>query len=155
MGVNKWACRRQGNLGVRGAIKGTKDEVLAWMKSHFAGLRPCDMEHRVIPAWIAGYKGEAMIFETARGEEVYLVEDIGAHHKDEALTVLAEMNKFLDTYSMAEVVKEEEKHYLPLLEKLRSLGWVALSDKVYKKNGVVHFRQKLVDPDSEETWDIP
>ena len=45
--------------------------------------------------------------------------------------------------------------YLPLLEKLRSLGWVALSDKVYKKNGVVHFRQKLVDPDSEETWDIP
>ena len=153
--MNKWAFRRQGNLGVRGAIKGTKDEVLAWMKSHFVGLRPCDMEHRVIPAWIAGYKGEAMIFETAKGEEVYLVEDIGADHKDEALTVLAEMNKFLDTYSMAEVVKEEEKHYLPLLEKLRSLGWVALSDKVYKKNGVVHFRQKLVDPDSEETWDIP
>ena len=138
--MNKWACRRQGNLGVRGAIKGTKEEVLAWMKGHFVGLRPCDMEHRVIPAWIAGYKGEAMIFETA---------------KDEALTVLAEMNKFLDAYSMAEVVKEEEKHYLPLLEKLRSLGWVALSDKVYKKNGVVHFRQKLVDPDSEETWDIP
>ena len=47
--MNKWACRRQGNLGVSGAIKGTKDEVLAWMKSHFAVLCPCDMEHRVIP----------------------------------------------------------------------------------------------------------
>ena len=153
--MNKWAYRRQGNLGVRGAIKGTKDEVLAWMKSHFVGLRPCDMEHRVIPAWIAGYKGEAMIFETAKGEEVYLVEDIGPDHKNEALTVLAEINKFLDTYSMAEVVKEEEKHYLPLLDKIRSLGWVALSDKLYRKNGNVHFRQRLVDPDSEETWDIP
>ena len=153
--MNKWACRRQGNFGVRGAIKGTKEEVLAWMKSHFAGLRSCDVEHRDIPAWIAWYKGEAMMFETAEGDEVYLVEDIAADHKDEALTVLAEMNKFLDTYSMAEVVKEEEKHYLPLLEKLRSLGWVALSDKLYRKNGNMHFRQKFVDPDSEETWDIP
>ena len=153
--MSKWACRRQGNFGVRGAIKGTKDEVLAWMKSHFAGLLPCDAEQRVVPAWIAGYKGEAMIFETAKGEEVYFVEDIGADHKEEALKVLAEMNKFLDAHSMAETVKEEEKHYLPLLEKLRSLGWVALSDKVYRKNGDVHFRQKLVNPDSEETWDIP
>ena len=153
--MNKWACRRQGNFGVRGAIKGTKEEVLAWMKSHFAGLRSCDVEHRDIPAWIAWYKGEAMMFETAEGDEVYLVEDIAADHKDEALTVLAEMNKFLDTYSMAEAVKEEEKHYLPLLEKIRSLGWVALCEKLYRKNGNMHFRQKLVDPDSEETWDIP
>ena len=155
MGKNKWACRRQGNFGVRGAIKGTKDEVLAWMKSHFAGLRPCDAERRVIPAWIALYKGEAMMFETAEGEEVYLVEDIRADHKEEALKVLDEVNKFLDSHSMAETVKEEEKHYLPLLDKIRSLGWIALSDKVYRKNGDVHFRQKLVDPDSEETWDIP
>ena len=153
--MNKWACRRQGNFGVRGAIKGTKEEVLAWMKSHFAGLRSCDVEHRDIPAWIAWYKGEAMMFETAEGDEVYLVEDIAADHKDEALTVLAEMNKFLDTYSMAEAVKEEEKHYLPLLEKIRSLGWVALCEKLYRKNGNMHFRQKLVDPDSEETWGIP
>ena len=153
--MNKWVCRRQGNFGVRGAIKGTKDEVLAWMKSHFAGLRPCDAEHRVAPAWIALYKGEAMIFETAKGEELYLVEDIGADHKEEALKVLAEMNKFLDSHSMAEMVKDEERHYLPLLEKLRSLGWVALSDKLYRKNGDVYFRQKLVDPDSDETWDIP
>ena len=153
--MNKWACRRQGNFGVRGAIKGTKEEVLTWMKSHFAGLRSCDVEHRDIPAWIAWYKGEAMMFETAEGDEVYLVEDIAADHKDEALTVLAEMNKFLDTYSMAEAVKEEEKHYLPLLEKIRSLGWVALCEKLYRKNGNMHFRQKLVDPDSEETWGIP
>ena len=155
MGKNKWACRRQGNFGVRGAIKGTKDEVLAWMKSHFAGLRPCDAERRVVPAWIAEHKGEAMMFETAKGEEVYLVEDIGADHKEEALKVLDDVNKFLDSHSMAETVKEEEKHYLPLLDKIRSLGWIALSDKVYRKNGDVHFRQKLVDPDSEETWDIP
>ena len=71
MGENKWACRRQGNFGVRGAVKGTKEDVLAWMKRHFAGLRPCDAERRVIPAWIALYRGEAMIFETAESEEVY------------------------------------------------------------------------------------
>lgn len=153
--MNKWVCRRQGNFGVKGAIKGAKEEVLAWMKSHFAGLRPCDAEHRVIPAWIAWYKGEAMIFETDEGEEVYLVEDIVADHKDEALKVLDEMNKFLDAHSMAEMVKEEEKRFLTLLEKIRSLGWVTLSDKIYRKNGSLHITQKLVDPDSEETWDIP
>ena len=52
-------------------------------------------------------------------------------------------------------VERGKSGYLPLLDKIRSLGWVALSDKLYRKNGVVHFRQKLVDPDSEETWDIP
>ena len=155
MSENKWACRRQGNFGVKGAIKGTKEEVLAWMKGHFAGLRPCDAERRVVPAWIALYKGEAMIFETAEGEEVYLVEDIGADHKEEALKVLAEMNAFLDSHSMTETVKEEEKHFLPLLYKIRALGWITLSDKLYRKDGELYFRHKLVDPDSEETWDIP
>ena len=83
------------------------------------------------------------------------MEDIGADHKEEALKVLAEMNAFLDSHSMAETVKEEEKHFLPLLDKIRALGWVVLSDKLYRKNGELHFRHKLVDPDSEETWDIP
>ena len=157
--MRKWACRREGNCGIEGAVKGTKEEVLEWMKCHFDGLRPCEEQGRVVPAWFKWYKGEAMRFETAHGDEVYLVEDIGGDHKEEALAVLGEMNEFLESHSLKGAFKEGEngRHLSLFNDKIRALGWVALFDnkKMYKKEDGLHMQVKLVDPDSEEVVRLP
>ena len=157
--MRKWVCRREGNCGIEGAVKGTKDEVMEWMKGHFDVLRPCEELGHAVPAWFKWYKGEAMRFDTADDEEVYLVEDIGSDHKEEALAVLGEMNKFLDEHSFKDAFKEgANAQYLSLFnDKIRALGWVALFDskKMYKKEDGLHMQVKLVDPDSDEVCILP
>ena len=69
--MNKWVCRRQGNFGVRGAIKGTKDEVLAWMKKTFPGLRERG-ESEMMSAMEFFHKGDITAYKTTDGESVYL-----------------------------------------------------------------------------------
>ncbi len=155
----KWTCRRNDNFGIEGAIKGTKEEVLEWMKRHFAGLRPCGGDAAAAPAWFVQYQGGAMRFKTADAGEVYLVEDIAADCREKALQVLAEMNAFLGAHAIRETFTDDGNEHIfsRLNDKIRALGWVALFDngKMYKKEDGLHMQAKLVDPDSEATWHLP
>lgn len=68
--------------------------------------------------------------------------------RDKAEKVLARMNDMLRDRSFFDV--HIEKPFDRLNERLHSLGWLGLIDKVTKKDGKYYVQLKLVDPDSDE-----
>ena len=149
---NKWTCRCTEHVRVAGAPEGTKEEVLNWMNSHFPGLREAE-EGDIVEVWRHNYKGGVRRYEivggTYSGKYLYLVEKICESTKEEALGVLAELNDFADKMPM----ENDDEQFLALLEKLRSLGWDVLTDKLTKKGGKMHAQYRLADPDSQEVMD--
>ena len=68
--------------------------------------------------------------------------------REKAEKVLARMNNMLRDRSFFDV--HIEKPFDRLNERLHSLGWLGLIDKVTKKDGKYYVQLKLVDPDSDE-----
>ena len=68
--------------------------------------------------------------------------------RDKAEKVLARMNDMLRDRSFFDV--HIEKPFDRLNERLHSLGWLGLIDKVTQKDGKYYVQLKLVDPDSDE-----
>ena len=58
---------------VDGAIEGTKEQVLSWMKNVFPGLRKAE-DQEVGTIWSFFCDGEAEVYETSDGNKVYLAE---------------------------------------------------------------------------------
>ena len=58
---------------VDGVIKGTKEQVLAWMKKTFSGMRERG-KSEMMSALEFFHEGEITAYKTADGESVYLVE---------------------------------------------------------------------------------
>lgn len=146
---NKWTCRCSAHVRVEGAVEGTKEAVVDWMQSHFPGLREAE-EGDVVEVWRHNYKGGVVRYQIVggdySGEYLYLVEKIGESTKEEAMGVLAEMNAISDKTPIA----GDDEEFLMLLEKLRSLGWEALTDKITKRGGKMYAQYRLADPDSQE-----
>ena len=151
MKVNKWTCRCAEHVRVEGAVEGSKEEVLAWMKTHFPGLQETDASD--VETWYRNYKGGvqqyAMNLRDAaipRSQYLYLVEKIGDDTKEEAQKVLAEMNAFAEKTP----ILADDAHLAAFLDKMRSLGWAGLTDEITKKGGTMYAHYRLADPDSEE-----
>ena len=68
--------------------------------------------------------------------------------RDKAERILAKMNDMLRDRPFFDV--HVEKQFDRLNERLHSLGWLGLIDKVTRRNGKYYMQLKLVDPDSEE-----
>lgn len=68
--------------------------------------------------------------------------------REKAESILARMNNMLRDRSFFDV--HIEKPFDQLNERLHSLGWLGLIDKVTKKDGKYYVQLKLVDPDSDE-----
>ena len=68
--------------------------------------------------------------------------------REKAEAILARMNDMLRDRSFFDV--HIEKPFDRLNERLHSLGWLGLIDKVTKRDGKYYAQLKLVDPDSEE-----
>ena len=77
--IRKFTCLDDGGVKVADAIEGTQDEVLAWMKKTFPGIRKA-ADQEMMPAWQFFYRGETTTYETSDGKELYLAEGVG---KDE------------------------------------------------------------------------
>ena len=73
VGPNKYTCLNGEEEKVDGAIVGAKEDVLAWMKETFPGIRK-STEREMMSAWEFFYEGEIEAYETVNGENVYLAE---------------------------------------------------------------------------------
>ena len=70
--MKKYTCWRKQNSKVKGAIEGSKKEVLAWMRERFPKLKSGASEFMV--AWEFFYEGDIDSYVTDEGKTVYLVE---------------------------------------------------------------------------------
>jgi hypothetical protein len=70
--MKKYTCWRKQNSKVKGAIEGSKKEVLAWMRERFPGLKSGASEF--MAAWEFFYEGDIDSYVTDEGKTVYLVE---------------------------------------------------------------------------------
>ena len=68
--------------------------------------------------------------------------------REQAEAILARMNDMLRDRPFFDV--HVEKQFDRLNERLHSLGWLGLIDKVTKRDGKYYVQLKLVDPDSDE-----
>ena len=71
--IRKFTCLRDGGEKVKGAIEGSKEQVLAWMKRKYPGIRKA-ADQDMMPAWQFFYRGETTTYETPDGKEFYLAE---------------------------------------------------------------------------------
>ena len=71
--AKKFTCLNDKEKKVDGAIVGAKEDVLAWMKETFPGIRK-PTERDMISAFEFFYEGELEAYTTANGEDVYLAE---------------------------------------------------------------------------------
>lgn len=77
--VKKFTCLESDDVRVEGAIAGSRETVLQWMKGRFPGLRKRDGEEGVdgdnmIAAWEFFYEGALTAYVTGDGKEVFLAE---------------------------------------------------------------------------------
>ena len=71
--MKKFTCINDREAKINGAIEGTKEQVLAWMKKTFPGI--CERgESEMVLALEFFYEGEITAYQTADGENVYLAE---------------------------------------------------------------------------------
>lgn len=74
MNEQKWfTCLTEKCSKVEGAIEGTKRQALAWMKRTISGLRKAE-DQEVGTIWYFFREGEAVVYNTQAGENVYLAE---------------------------------------------------------------------------------
>ena len=156
MDMNKWTCRCAEHVRVEGAVEGTREEVLGWMKSRFPGLRETD--ECQVEQWYCDYKGGVKQYEIDRKDEavsgsqyLYLVEKIGDDNKESALQVLAEFNELSAKIPWTKVVKDSLD--LAFLDKIRSLGWTVSTENFYERDGERYAQYRLSDPDSAEAME--
>lgn len=71
--MKRFTCINDREENVDGAIEGTKEEVLAWMKKTFPGMRERG-ESEMMSAMEFFHKGEITAYKTADGARVYLAE---------------------------------------------------------------------------------
>ena len=71
--MKRFTCINDREEIVDGAIEGTKEQVLAWMKKTFPGLRERG-ESEMMSAMEFFHKGDITAYKTADGESVYLAE---------------------------------------------------------------------------------
>lgn len=71
--MKRFTCINEREEMVDGAIEGTKEQVLAWMKKTFPGLRERG-EEEIMSAIEFFHEGEIKAYKTANGEAVYLAE---------------------------------------------------------------------------------
>ena len=71
--MKRFTCINNREEMVDGAIEGTKEQVLAWMKKTFPGLRERG-ESEMMSAMEFFHKGDITAYKTADGESVYLAE---------------------------------------------------------------------------------
>ena len=69
--MKRFTCINDREEIVDGAIEGTKEQVLAWMKKTFPGLRERG-ESEMMSAMEFFHKGDITAYKTADGESVYL-----------------------------------------------------------------------------------
>ena len=71
--MKKFTCINDREVKIEGAIEGTKEQVLAWMKKTFPGI--CERgESEMMLALEFFYEGEITAYTTADGANVYLAE---------------------------------------------------------------------------------
>ena len=71
--MKKFTCINDREVKINGAIEGTKEQVLAWMKKTFPGI--CKrVDSEMMSAMEFFYEGEITAYKTADGENVYLAE---------------------------------------------------------------------------------
>ena len=71
--MKRFTCINDREEMVDGVIKGTKEQVLAWMKKTFPGMRERG-ESEMMSAFEFFHEGEITAYKTADGESVYLAE---------------------------------------------------------------------------------
>ena len=71
--MKRFTCINDREEMVDGAIEGTKEQVLAWMKKTFPGMRERG-EREMMSALEFFHEGEITAYKTADGESVYLAE---------------------------------------------------------------------------------
>ena len=71
--MKRFTCINDREEMVDGAIEGTKEQVLAWMKKTFPGMRERG-ESEMMSALEFFYEGEIKAYKTADGSNVYLAE---------------------------------------------------------------------------------
>ena len=68
----KWTCWVDEEVKAEGAIVGSRESVLEWMKATYPGL--CKVRENVmVPAWYFFYEDDAELYETENGDDLYLV----------------------------------------------------------------------------------
>ena len=68
----KWTCWVDEEVKAEGAIVGSREDVLWWMKATYPGLRRV-RDNVMVPAWYFFYENDADIYETENGRELFLV----------------------------------------------------------------------------------
>ncbi len=68
-----FTCLTEEGDRVEGAIEGTKEQVLSWMRNAFPNLRKAE-DQEVDTIWSFFCDGEAEVYETSDGNKVYLAE---------------------------------------------------------------------------------
>ena len=71
--MKRYTCINGREETVDGVIEGTKEQVLAWMKKAFPGMRERG-ESEMMSAFEFFHEGEITAYKTADGESVYLAE---------------------------------------------------------------------------------
>lgn len=72
MKKEKWTCWIDEEKKPEGAIVGTRKAVFDWMKKAYPGLRKT-RDGEVVPAWYLFWENDAGHYQSAKGEDLYLV----------------------------------------------------------------------------------
>ena len=72
MKKEKWTCWIDEEKKAEGAVVGTKKAVLGWMKKTYPGLHKA-REEEIVPAWYFFWENDAEHYQSANGEDLYLV----------------------------------------------------------------------------------
>ena len=74
MGKVKWTCWIDEEKKADGAIVGSRNAVLDWMKKTYHGLRKA-RDGEIVPSWFRFWENDAEHYQSAKGEDVYLVKE--------------------------------------------------------------------------------
>ena len=72
MKKEKWTCWIDEGKKAEGAVVGTRKAVLDWMKKTYPGLHKAQ-DGEIVPAWFFFWKNDAEHYQSANGEDLYLV----------------------------------------------------------------------------------
>ena len=109
MKKEKWTCWIDEGKKAEGAVVGTRKAVLNWMKKTYPGLHKAQ-DGEIVPAWFFFWTNDAEHYQSASGEDLYLVngptEECG---KEPSPEEEKELEKALKRYRRIHIKQNRER----------------------------------------------
>ena len=128
MKKEKWTCWIDEGKKAEGAVVGTRKAVLDWMKKTYPGLHKAQ-DGEIVPAWFFFWKNDAEHYQSANGEDLYLVKGPTEEcRKEPTQEEEKELEKALKRYRGIRIKQERERFEKERKNDAKKAGREKISD---------------------------